>query len=99
MRSLLFPFWPTLIVALVVALTLSGCAPKMVKTVEFGNPQTTLRILIATEQSEFKQAVTEKVINEFEDTALFFKITDLRNYRCNCVNVTLFQTIFILKLG
>ena len=68
-----------LLPALVVALALAGCAPKMVQTVEFGDPQTALRILIATEQSEFKQAVTETLVRGLDDGALFFKITDLRN--------------------
>ncbi len=81
MRNRFFPF----LTALVVAMTLSGCAQKMVNTVAFGDPHTAIRILIATEQSEFKQAVTEKVVNGFENQALFFKITDLRNLESEAV--------------
>lgn len=69
------PVWPVLCAALI----LGGCAPKMVKTTEFGNPQSAPRILIATEQSEFKQAVIEKVVKDPAQDRLFFKITDLRN--------------------
>jgi len=54
MHSHRFPFWSILLVMLAATLALWGCAPKMVKTVEFGDPETTPWILIATEQSEFK---------------------------------------------
>lgn len=95
MRDYRCPFGPTLMVTLAAALALWGCAPKMVKTVEFGDPQTTLRVLIATEQSEFKQAVTAKLISGFENGSLFFKIIDLRNLETERVEA--YTTVVIMN--
>jgi hypothetical protein len=58
---------------------LYGCAPRAVKTVEFGDPGAAARVLIASERSDFKQAVIERVVAGFENEGLFFKIIDLRD--------------------
>ena len=75
----------TVLLALAAVIAVSGCAPKMVETAEFGDPQTSHRILIATGQSEFKQAVASEVIRGCEGAALFFKITDLRRLEFEAV--------------
>jgi len=56
-----------------------GCAPRMVKTIERGNPRAATRVLIASEASDFKQAVIEQVVTGFAKDDLFFKITGLQN--------------------
>ena len=65
--------------ALAATLVVQGCAPQMVKTVEIGNPRAVMRVLIASESSDFKQAVIEKVVAGYDQDSLYFKITDLQN--------------------
>lgn len=65
--------------ALAVVLVSQGCAPKMVKTVELGNTQSAIRVLIASEFSDFKKAVVEQVVAGYDSNSLYFKITDLQN--------------------
>ena len=68
-----------LLIALAAVPALFGCAPKMVKTIEHGDPGADTRVLIASEASDFKQAVIEQVVARFQNEGLFFKITDLQN--------------------
>lgn len=65
--------------ALAAVLVIYGCAPKMVKTIERGNPGAATRVLIASEASDFKQAVIEQVVTGYAERDLFFKITGLQN--------------------
>ena len=67
------------LMALAVVLVSQGCAPKMVKTVEFGDSQTAIRVLIASEFSDFKKAVIEQVVAGYDSNALYFRITDIEN--------------------
>jgi len=66
-------------IALAVVLLSQGCAPKMVKTVEFGNPRAAMRVLIASEASDFKKAVIDQVVAGYDRKDLYFKVTDLQN--------------------
>jgi len=88
---------------LAAVIALSGCASKRVETVEFGDPRTSFRILIATEQSEFKQAVTAEVVRRFDGAALFFKIIDLRELESEAVDayaaVVIMNTCFAWKMN
>lgn len=62
---------------LFVGIALSGCAPCMVREVEIGDKSRTNRILIATQQSEFKEAVVSKVVDALKNHAGYIKVIGL----------------------
>jgi hypothetical protein len=66
-----------LMIILVVAL--SRCAAPPIKTTTMGPIDSENRLLIATQKSEFKDAVVSKVAENFEKESVFIEVTDLSN--------------------
>ncbi|MBI9074893.1 MAG: hypothetical protein JEZ02_05715 [Desulfatibacillum sp.] len=67
-----------LVLAVIVLLTY-GCGPKSVSPVQFGSPAASDRVLIATEDSEFKNAILDDVVEAFFGQDVFIQVTDLQS--------------------
>ena len=65
---------------LVVCLTILfvGCATRSVEEIGRGNRSSKRRVLIATQQSPFKEAVVSKVVEGLEKEACYVKIIDIK---------------------
>ena len=57
---------------------ISGCSLGMVKGLEHGNKHCEKRILIATQQSEFKEVVVSRVLDGLLHDACYIKVMDLK---------------------
>jgi len=55
----------------------AGCATKAVKTASFGTDSAARRVLIATEQSDFKAAVISSVTGALDPDAVYVKVIDI----------------------
>jgi hypothetical protein len=62
----------------IVGLAFSGCAAKAVKTTEWGDLKADRRVLIATQRSEFKEAVVSRVVEDLEKDLCYVKVIDLK---------------------
>ncbi|MFH1981741.1 MAG: hypothetical protein ABIL58_07850 [Pseudomonadota bacterium] len=56
----------------------AGCAPKAVKTISFGTDTAAKRVLIATEQSDFKDAVISSVTGALDPATVHVKVIDIK---------------------
>jgi hypothetical protein len=57
----------------------AGCAPRLVSTITFGDIDSKKRLLIATQKSEFKDAVVNNVVAGLESERIFIEIIDVSN--------------------
>lgn len=62
----------------IVGLAFSGCAAKAVKTTEWGDLKADRRVLIATQRSEFKEAVVSRLVEDLEKDLCYVKVIDLK---------------------
>ena len=62
----------------IVGLAFSGCAAKAVNTTEWGDLKADQRVLIATQRSEFKEAVVSRVVEGLEKDLCYVKVIDLK---------------------
>lgn len=69
--------WPVGLVALGLMLMLAGCASRQIQARAVGNKAALVRLLIATQKSEFKAAVVARLQEEFRKDAGYIKIIDL----------------------
>ena len=65
-------------VLIIVALAFCGCAFRAVKTTEAGDPRAGKRVLIATQQSEFKEAVVSKIVEDLKKDLCYVRVIDLK---------------------
>lgn len=72
-------FFPLLPV--VAALALWGCAAKAVNTTEWGDLKARQRVLIATQRSEFKEAVVSRIVEDLEKDLCYVKVIDLKQLK------------------
>lgn len=66
------------LVLIIVALVFCGCAVRAVKTTEAGDPRAGKRVLIATQRSEFKEAVVSRIVEDLEKDLCYVKVIDLK---------------------
>ena len=64
---------------LLIVIGLSGCAPKPIVTSRIGTIDSKNKLLIATQKSEFKEAIVSKVVKGFEGNNVFIEIIDVAN--------------------
>ena len=69
------------LVLVAAALALCGCAVRAVKTMEAGDPGARQRVLIATEQSEFKEAVVARIVEDLQMDLCYVKVIDLKRLK------------------
>jgi hypothetical protein len=69
------------LVPVAAALAFCGCAVRAVKTTEAGDPGAGKRVLIATEQSEFKEAVVARIVEELRKDLCYVKVIDLKRLK------------------
>jgi hypothetical protein len=67
-----------LVAVISAAIASSGCAVRAVKSTETGDPKAEKRVLIATQRSEFKEAVVSRVVEELERDLCYVKVIDLK---------------------
>jgi hypothetical protein len=66
------------LVLVVVGLAFCGCAVRAVKTTEAGDPWAGNKVLIATQRSEFKEAVVSRVVEDLRADLCYVKVIDLK---------------------
>ncbi len=66
------------LVLVLASLAFCGCAAKAVKTTEWGDLKADRRVLIATQRSEFKEAVVSRVVEDLEKDLCYVKVIDLK---------------------
>lgn len=74
---------------------ISGCSLGMVKGLERGNKHCDKRILIATQQSEFKEVVVSRVLDGLVKDACYIKVMDLKKLASESTGK--YQAIVILN--
>jgi hypothetical protein len=62
---------------ILIVICISGCAPPPMVTSTIGTVDSKNRLLIATQKSEFKEAIVSKVVKSFEGNNIFIEVTDL----------------------
>ena len=58
---------------------MAGCAPKPIVTSRIGTIDSKNKLLIATQKSEFKEAIVSKVVKAFEGNNIFIEVIDVIN--------------------
>lgn len=71
----------TSLVLVAAALAFCGCAVRAVKTTEAGDPGARQRVLIATERSEFKEAVVKRIVEDLQKDLCYVKVIDLKRLK------------------
>jgi len=66
------------LVPAIVGLVFYGCAAKAVNTTEWGDLKADQRVLIATQRSEFKEAVVSRIVEDLENDLYYVKVIDLK---------------------
>jgi len=66
------------LVLVVVVLAFCGCAVRAVKTTEAGDPRAGNKVLIATQRSEFKEAVVSRIVEDLREDLCYVKVIDLK---------------------
>ena len=61
-----------------VALVAFGCAVRAIKTTETGDPRAHNKVLIATQRSEFKEAVVSRIVEDLRKDLHYVKVIDLK---------------------
>lgn len=69
------------LVLIIVSLAVCGCAAKAVDTTEWGDLKADQRVLIATQKSEFKEAVVSRIAEELERDLCYVKVIDLKKLK------------------
>jgi hypothetical protein len=69
------------LVLVIAGLVFCGCAAKAVKTTEWGELKADRRVLIATQRSEFKEAVVLRVVEDLEKDPCYVKVIDLKKLK------------------
>lgn len=64
---------------ILIVICISGCAPRPMVTGTIGAIDSKNRLLIATQKSEFKEAIVSKVVKSFEENNIFIEVIDLAN--------------------
>jgi hypothetical protein len=62
-------------------MALCGCAVRAVKTTEVGVPRAGKNVLIATQRSEFKEAVVSRIVEELEKDLCYVRVIDLKQLK------------------
>ena len=70
-------FLRVFLVLITVLIVTHGCGPKQVSPVQFGPSSSTNRVLFATEDTEFKNAILENVARAFNGRDVFIQVTDI----------------------
>ena len=66
------------LVLVMASLAFCGCAGKAVNTTEWGDLKADQRVLIATQRTEFKEAVVSRVVEDLEKDLCYVKVIDLK---------------------
>ena len=69
------------LVLVVVGLAFCGCAVRAVKTTEAGDPRAGNKVLIATQRSEFKEAVVSRIVEDLGKDLCYVKVIDLKTLK------------------
>jgi hypothetical protein len=69
------------LVLVFVALAVCGCAVRAVKTTETGDPRARNKVLIATQRSEFKEAVVSRIVEDLKEDLSYVKVIDLKGLK------------------
>ena len=69
------------LVLVTACLAFCGCAAKAVKTTEWGDLKADQRVLIATQRSEFKEAVVARIVEDLEKDLCYVKVIDLKKLK------------------
>jgi hypothetical protein len=69
------------LITAIVGLVFSGCAAKAVKTTEWGDLKARQKVLIATQRSEFKEAVVSRIVEDLEKDLCYVKVIDLKKLK------------------
>jgi hypothetical protein len=69
------------LVPVIVGLAFCGCAAKAVNTTEWGDLKAAQRVLIATQKSEFKEAVVSRIVEDLEKDLFYVKVIDIKKLR------------------
>jgi hypothetical protein len=64
---------------ILIVICISGCAPRPMVTSTIGAIDRKNKLLIATQKSEFKEAIVSKVVKGFEENNIFIEVIDLAN--------------------
>ena len=67
-----------LLCVLCATIWFSGCAPKVITPRTIGTIGMERRVLIATQESQFKESVVNKVIEELEGDEVYIEVVDLK---------------------
>ena len=66
------------LVLVMASLAVCGCAAKALNTTEWGDLKADQRVLIATQRSEFKEAVVSRIVEDLEKDLCYVKVIDLK---------------------
>ena len=66
------------LVLVMASLAFYGCAAKAVNTTEWGDLKADQRVLIATQRSEFKEAVVSRIVEDLKKDLCYVKVIDLK---------------------
>lgn len=67
---------------ILISLVVWGCASQPVATVESGTAAASNRnVLVATQNSKFKQAVVSEIYDELKRNSIYLKIVDVKNLK------------------
>lgn len=69
------------VVSVIIGLAFCGCAAKAVNTTEWGDLRSDRKVLIATQRSEFKQAVVSRIVEDLEKDSCYVKVIDLKKLK------------------
>jgi len=69
------------LVPVIMGLVLCGCAAQALNTTEWGDLKADQRVLIATQRSEFKEAVVSRIVEDLEKGLFYVKVIDLKKLR------------------
>ena len=72
-------YWIYVLLVMLLGICISGCAPRPLVTNTIGAIDSKKRLLIATQDSEFKDAVVSKVVKGFKKKKVFIEVMDLAN--------------------
>ena len=65
-----------------LSLLVWGCASQPVATIESGRPAVSdKKVLVATQKSQFKQAVVSEIYDELKQNAIYLKIIDVKGLK------------------
>ncbi len=71
--------WIYVLLIMLIGICISGCAARPLVTSTIGATDSKNRLLIASQDSEFKDAVVSKVVEDFKKERVLIEIIDLAN--------------------